>query len=143
LPFPSKWIFDCCLPGYEYANYGYYPKNNNKNYNYNYGETFQTTTEIPGTYEQTYQGTTNVIDGNNYFGDTIDLLNNATTSNVIQGTNIDLNSYFNTNNNADTNIIYGQTQFPQTTTTTTTTATTTTDYNTIYGPNQTIQGTTT
>lgn len=111
--------------------------------NVNYGETFQTTTEIPGTYEQTYQGTTNVIDGNNYFGDTIDLLNNATTSNVIQGTNIDLNSYFNTNNNADTNIIYGQTQFPQTTTTTTTTATTTTDYNTIYGPNQTIQGTTT
>ena len=133
MPFPSKWIFDCCLPGYEYANYGYYPKNNNNNYNY--GETFQTTTEIPGTYEQTYQGTTNVIDGNNYFGDTIDLLNNATTSNVIQGTNIDLNSYFNTNNNADTNIIYGQTQFPQTTTTT--------DYNTIYGPNQTIQGTTT
>ena len=125
--------------------YDYFTQNNQiqpttYDTNVNYGETFRTTTEIPQTYEQTFQGTTNVIDGNNYFGDTNGLINNVTSSNEVQGTNIDLNSYFNNNNtDTNTNIIYGQTQIPQTTTTTTTT----TEYNTLYGQNPNIQGTTT
>ena len=59
-----------------------------------FGENVQITNETPQTYGQTIEGTTttNVIDGNNYFGDTNALLSNTTT-NQIQGTNIDINSY--------------------------------------------------
>ena len=109
-----------------------------------YGENIKTTNEIPTTtFGQTLgeTTTTNVIDTNNYFGDSNNKIK-ITNTNEIQGTNIDFNSYFN-NAISDTNVIFGQTQVIPTTgtTTTTTTTTKTTDYN--YSQTQTVQGTTT
>ena len=111
------------------GNVDYFQNNTFQTTNYDTNAIFgenKTTNEIPETFGQTFQGTTttNVIEGNNYFGD-----NNA----------IDINSYLNNNNNFDTNAIFGQTQG----TTTNTTTTTTTNYDTLFGQTQDIQGTTT
>lgn len=119
-----------------------YLNQNNIDTNAIFGDTITKLSQVPEGYQ--FQGTTttetNVIDGNQLFGDNNPIVTNITQE--TQGNNIETNSYF-TNLNTDTNAIYGQTQIlPETTATTTTTTTTTTNENYFTQPQE-IQGTTT
>ena len=79
-----------------------------------FGDTLKTGTEVPEYFGQgtTMTTNTNVVEGNNFFGDTTNQIQ-------VNETNFDTNAFL-TNTNVDTNAIFDQTQPIQTTTTTTT-----------------------
>ena len=82
-----------------------------------FGDTLKTGTEVPEYFGQgtTTTTNTNVVEGNNFFGDTTNQIQ-------VNETNFDPNAFL-TNTNVDTNAIFDQTQPIQTTTTTTKTTT--------------------
>ena len=98
-----------------------------------FGDTLKTGTEVPEYFGQgtTTTTNTNVVEGNNFFGDTTNQIQ-------VNETNFDTNAFL-TNTNVDTNAIFDQTQPIQTTTTTTTKTTTQTNTNTYFTQAQEIQ----
>ena len=97
-----------------------------------FGDTLKTGTEVPEYFGQgtTTTTNTNVVEGNNFFGDTTNQIQ-------VNETNFDTNAFL-TNTNVDTNAIFDQAQPIQTTTTTTKT-TTQTNTNTYFTQAQEIQ----
>ena len=97
-----------------------------------FGDTLKTGTEVPEYFGQgtTTTTNTNVVEGNNFFGDTTNQIQ-------VNETNFDTNAFL-TNTNVDTNTIFDQAQPIQTTTTTTKT-TTQTNTNTYFTQAQEIQ----